>query len=374
MVACGATSGGTSGGTSGASSSAAARGHGTGTVWLCRPGAAEDPCATSLTTTVVSANGDRSIEDLSAASAPKADCFYVYPTVSTQKTDNSDLAVQPAEIAVAIAQAAPFSQVCRVWAPMYRQETETDLVGPGGTINADEVAENIAYASLLSAWQDYLAHDNHGRPVVFIGHSQGAAMLIRLLARQIDPSPWLRSRMISAIILGGNVQVPSGAAVGGSFAHIPACRSTTQTGCVIAYSSFNTMPPLDSLFGRAGQGVSLQSGQEASAGMQVVCTNPAALGGGAATLDASFPADGVTIQGQRITTMWVTYPGLYTARCKSAGGATWLAVTSTNIAGDPRPLVTAVLGPAWGFHLDDVNLAMGNLVQDVASEESAYRG
>ena len=52
-------------------------------------------------------------------------------------------------------------------------------------------ADSVAYASLLSAgWSDYLAHDNDGRPVIFIGHSQGAAMLIQLmLSGQIDPNP-----------------------------------------------------------------------------------------------------------------------------------------------------------------------------------------
>jgi hypothetical protein len=83
---------------------------------------------------------------------------------------------------------------------------------------------------------DYLAHDNHGRPVTFIGHSQGAAMLIRLLHNVIDPSARLRHLMVSAIILGGNVQVASGETLGGTFSHISTCTSATQVGCVIAYS------------------------------------------------------------------------------------------------------------------------------------------
>jgi hypothetical protein len=34
--------------------------------------------------------------------------------------------------------------------------------------------------------------------------------------------------------------------------------------------------------------------------------------------------------------------------------------------------VTASFGPDWGYHLDDVNLALGNLVKDVKDEEAAY--
>lgn len=344
-----------------------------GTVWLCQPGAADDPCQYPLTTTALQANGTTAVSNLTDAATPSADCFFVYPTASTEPGLNSDLVIGPEEIGVAIAEAAPFSQVCRVWAPMYRQETEAALIGPGGTINntkRNQTAENIAYASVLSAWKDYLANDNDGRPVVFIGHSQGAAMLIRLLSRQIDPDPTLRARMLSAIILGGNVQVPKGKNVGGSFQHIPACRAATETGCVIAYSSFDHTPPANSLFGRPGQGVSLQSDQTAKAGMQVVCTNPAALGGGTGTLQDRFPVITKKVLGIRLTTPWVTYPGLYTGQCRSQGGATWLQVRAK--AGDPRPTVSDQQGPIWGLHADDVALSVGNLVHDVATEEAAF--
>ena len=74
-----------------------------------------------------------------------------------------------------------------------------------------------------------------------------------------------------------------------------------------------------------------------------------------------------------VSTPWVTYPSLYTAQCERSGGASWLQVTATAAPGDPRPTVSATLGPNWGYHLDDVNLALGDLVADVASEEAAYR-
>ena len=339
-------------------------------MWLCQPGAADDPCAAPLTTTVVSASGTRTVEDLTDATNPPIDCFFVYPTVSTQPSTNSNLTIRRQELGAAVAEASPFSQVCRVWAPMYRQETEGSLVGPGGVINDNKAAESTAFASVLSAWQDYLANDNDGRPVVFIGHSQGAAMLIRLLSSQIDPNPTLRAKMVSAIILGGNVQVPRGKNVGGSFQHIAPCQSATETGCVIAYSSFDRKPPADSMFGRPGQGVSVQSNQMRSAGMQVVCTNPAVLGGGAAELQDRFYSLGTEVLGQPVTTPWVAYPGLYKAQCKSQGGATWLQVTAT--PGDPRPKVSNKLGPLWGLHGDDASLAMGDLVHDVALESTAF--
>jgi hypothetical protein len=330
----------------------------TNTVWLCRPGAG-DLCATNLDITVVQANGSKTRIAVAAAKSPAVDCFYVYPTVSEETTLNADLAIQSTEVATAIAQAAQFSQVCRLWAPVYRQETLAGLLRKGLASNA---YTEIAYESVLSAWRDYLAHDNDGRPVVFIGHSQGAAMLIDLLRSQIDPNPSLRKLLVSAIILGGNVEVPTGRTVGGTFQHIPACQSASETGCVIAYSSFSTTPPADSLFGRPGQGVSLQSGQTASTGLQVLCVDPADLSGGNGALAPIFPAP------KRVAAPWVEYPGLYSATCESSAGATWLAVHDVKTPGDTRPIVSDTEGPRWGLHGSDVNLALGNLVAIVRSE------
>ena len=340
-----------------------------GIVWLCRPGASPAPCVKNLDVTSVPASGARSVQDLSAVASSKFDCFYVYPTVSTQPTDNSTLAIQPAETAAAVAQASPFSQVCKVWAPMYHQRTiESLFKGLGG----DPAADKVAYQSVLAAWTDYLAHFNDGRPVLFIGHSQGAAMLIRLLAAKIDPSAGLRRRTLGAILLGGNVAVPVGKTVGATFRHLELCTSSTDVGCVIAYSSFPSEPPSDSLFGRPGQGVSLQSGQTRRTGVQVACVNPAAIGGSTHSLDPMFRTSTMTPFPPTVTTKWVTFPDLYTAACKYEGGASWLQVTDVAAAGDLRPFVTENLGAEWGYHDYDVNLALGDLVNDVRAEEHAY--
>ncbi len=362
-------------GPGGAAEAAGAATHAIGaasrTVWLCRPGQAGDPCAFSTAATSVAADGTKSTPaSVTAPDAHDFDCFYVYPTVSTESGNNANLAIQPAEVGAAVAQASQFSRVCNVWAPMYRQATTAALTN-GAAFKPSVIA--TAYNSLLSAWRDYLAHDNDGRPVVFIGHSQGAAMLIKLLRSQVDPSPTLRKRMVSAIILGGNVQVPQGADVGGSFRNIPACQSASSTRCVIAYSTFGSTPPADALFGRPGQGVSLQSGQTTKSGQQVVCVNPATFSTQAGALEPYFISQ--VSKGGRlgVTTPWVTFPGLYTAQCEQQGAATWLQVTTAAVPGDPRPTVANALGPAWGYHLQDVNLALGNLVADVASQEAAYR-
>jgi hypothetical protein len=116
--------------------------------------------------------------------------------------------------------------------------------------------------------------------------------------------------------------------------------------------------------------VSLQSGQTATKGLQIACVNPAALAGGKADLEPYFLAAASTPPPPPVTTPWVSYPDLYAAQCRHANGATWLQVSTLTVA--HRPVVTESLGPTWGYHLNDINLALGNLVDDVRSEEAAY--
>jgi hypothetical protein len=340
-----------------------------GVVWLCRPGDSYDPCTGTIKVSSIAANGASVESRFNDTESTKFDCFYVYPTVSTQTTANANLAVQDSEIGSAFSQAAPFSQLCRVYAPMYRQRTAESLVDGLGS---DPIANQVAYDSLLIGWNDYLDNYNDGRPIIFIGDSQGSAMLITLLRNHVDNFPSLRSRVVSAILLGGNVEVPTGRLVGGSFQHIPLCQTSGETGCVIAYSSFPSQPPSDSNFGIPGQGVSLQSGQTTATGLSVGCVNPVNLSGAQSNLSPWFLNSGDSSFVKNLSTSWMTYPDLYTAQCKRVGNASWLQVNVLANSGGNRPVVSEDLGPEWGYHSYDLNLAFGNLLQDVRTEEGAF--
>jgi hypothetical protein len=350
------------------------------TTWLCKPGLADNPCEADLTATAIAADGTEKTESASPAKEPPIDCFYVYPTVSSQPTANADLAIDPEETAVAVFQASRFSQVCKVYAPMYRQITRAGITAIlSGEMPAGQAltAAATAYGDVLSAWQDYLAHYNHGRGVVLIGHSQGTLMLTHLVTTEIDSNPEVRKLLVSALLIGGNVMVAQGQDTGGDFQNVAACRSAGQTGCVVAYSSYLETPPADSLFGRPHGGI--RNNEFVGKEVEVLCVNPAAVSGGSGPLDpyfptASFPGLGGAATGgtPSPSTPWVTYPGLYTGHCESAGGANWLQVDTTNLPGDQRPVVTEALGPAWGLHLVDVNIALGNLVDLVRRQAAAF--
>jgi hypothetical protein len=322
--------------------------------WLCRPGKTPSPCQTNLDATVKAADGSFTPDPFIAATDPKIDCFSVYPTVSNDPGQNSDMVANAAENNVVVAQAARFASVCRLFAPIYRQVTLTALnKGIGNFL--DPQAHDRAYNDVLAAFQQYLAKDNQGRGFVLIGHSQGSMHLIRLIKEQIDPNPQVRSRLISALILGAGVRVPAGADVGGDFTNVPACRKPDQTGCVVAYSSFNALspPPSNSLFGRGG----------------VLCVNPAALAGGPADLRGYYPA-GNNPGAAGVTTPYVATKGSIQGECVNQDGASYLQITAAPTIGIPAN----ISGPQWGLHVIDVNLTQGDLIALVAKQAAAFGG
>ena len=140
--------------------------------WLCRPGA-HDACDIDETTTIVAANGTLTKETWKADPNAPIDCFYVYPTVSTDPGQNSDMTADPAEINVVKQQFARFASKCRPYAPMYRQITlvglRKALAAPGAALAWGEGAQ---YDDVRDAWNYYLKNDNKGRGVVLVAHSQ----------------------------------------------------------------------------------------------------------------------------------------------------------------------------------------------------------
>jgi len=337
------------------------------TVWLCRPGLAHDPCTASLETTVVNGTGSKRVVDYEPASHPAIDCFYVYPLVSLQTTPNTTLRIDPQETAIAELEASPFSRVCRVFAPMYQQVTFSSV-----SSQQAQQAQQVAYASVLAAWRDYLAHYNDGRGVVLIGHSEGADELDQLISGQIDNDASVRRLLVSAILTGANLTV--GADGTGPFSEIGVCRSASQTGCVAAYNAFFQPPPSDALFGRPDPTVLNGIAQ------QEVCTNPAALAGGTGTLVSAYrvqlptqevagsATDGILEYYPAVSTPWIQFDDQYSASCVKSDGANVLMVTQIH----DGSLLTAVPDSAWGLHVDDPNLALGNLVDLVQSEAAAY--
>jgi hypothetical protein len=352
-------------------------------LWLCRPGLADDKCKINLDATIVSANGSTSVEKYKAAANPKIDCFFVYPTVSLDTGWASDWSVDRMEIDDIKLQFARFGSVCRQYAPVYRQTTLTALlVASGGPQpEGERLPQGVGgYNDVLDAWNWYMANENKGRGVVLIGHSQGAGVLARLIAAEIEGKP-AEKQFVSGIILGSSVMVPEGKDTGGTYKSISLCRAEDQTGCVISYATFrdSNPPPAASRFGRSG------------GGNVAGCNNPANLATGEGKPEAYFLARGFlngsggTAQAQwahpepAITTPFVKVPGLVSTKCVRRGDFSYLEM---HVNADPADKRTDEIGGevirptgpdlAWGLHLIDVDVSMGDLVRIVGKQAKAW--
>lgn len=161
------------------------------------------------------------------------DVFFLHPTTYTtknsewianindpalnQKTDNSSI----------LYQASVFNQHARVFAPRYRQANYWAFFtnDPGA-----QAAFDTAYTDIRTAFEYYLQHDNHGRPLIIAGHSQGAKMALRLLKEFFDGKP-LQKQLVAAYIVGW----PAPATY---FQNIPVCSTPDQTGCFCSWRTF----------------------------------------------------------------------------------------------------------------------------------------
>ena len=322
--------------------------------WLCHPEQANF-CAQDQSSTVIAANGSLSQEAFTPALDPEIDCFYVYPTVSMDKGGNSDLLPNHEESRVIEAQFARFGTACRTYAPTYRQVTLTALRSRilGEAIPVDG---QLGYNDVQQAWQHYLPHENNGRGVILIGHSQGSG-----------------------------VRNEPGKDVGGTFKHMPLCRAADQTQYIVKFASFRSdaPPPDNTRFGRARNPEMRH--------LQTACNLPGALNGGTAELQAylstsgdslgsSSPQPPWTKAGPKIDTPFVQVPGLLTGECVEHDGFSYLSVTVNADPNDARTdeiggdvVINEQVAKDWGLHLIDMHLAMGNLVELAKVQGEANR-
>ena len=94
---------------------------------------------------------------------------------------------------------------------------------------------------------------------------------------------------------------------------------------------------------------------------------------GRTLVDPIFPSTNIAQLGSPEpppTTVWATAPGSYRAACSSANDANVLQIRPVGGA----PTLPETLGPTWGLHVVDANIALGNLISIVKSEAAAFAG
>jgi hypothetical protein len=343
-------------------------------LWLCLPGRADHCTVDQTVTAILPDDTTETRPPISDAIEPIIDCFYVYPTVAITDApgnrtefDNVEDILDPL-----MAQFAPFKDLCAQYAPLYRQVTFSVLQDP--TFDRDGFLD-IAFQDVANAFDHYLSTHNDGRAIVLIGHSQGALMLRRLLQRRFENDAALSAQLLVAMLIGsvGDVVVPDGEIVGGTFSSIPLCTGDSERGCVITFNSYGEAHPPQGAVGAAAIDF------DAPPGSDWACTNPGALGGGASSAAGAL-APSIVRQSildpqidWGVTSDLVLLESYYSTECKkNAEGKSFLSIAPTPEVGDERtdriPYDAPLFNPAFlGLHLMDFVFPMQELKDQLRS-------
>lgn len=348
------------------------------TTWLCNPNMAADPCDLPGDSTDLGTGVTTPAPAAVPESDKSVDCFYLYPTVTNDVALNAPGYATPEVASTASLQAARFNTQCRVFAPVYRQTPPVGvllaLAGAAGP------SIDLAYSDVRAAWDNYMATENNGRGVILIGHSQGTFMLRKLMRDTFDRDAALRTQLVGAFLMGGNVETARGSTTGGDFTNIPLCTERGQFGCVVAYSTNTFVPPL-SVFGNADLDLPSQRwGLPSGPGYQVACTDPAALSGNDRPVGITVPsapfAFGIIAVLLQYTTApeavptsdstWTTSRGRVVGSCIDSGGYNQYHLQFV----EPQPLNEIPLADS---HLVDMNVGLDRLVSIAGQQTAAWQ-
>jgi pimeloyl-ACP methyl ester carboxylesterase len=296
-----------------------------GRYWIALPATLHDPADTV----------PAGCSSPDAQSTAQADVFYVHPTVFlTGKTWNADLddeTINRKSENCVTGQATPFNACARVYAPRYRQAilrtfTRNDPEGPA--------ALDTAYSDVKRAFEYYLAHWNHGRPIILAGHSQGARHIQRLLTDFFDGKP-LQRQLVAAYAMGGMVHP-------GDYKFIPAGDSARQTGCVLAWNT-------------VAWGTEEKDAYTRYAGC--ICVNPLSWERSGAVANAALDLGSVPF----------SFDAVEPAVCSACvhGGLLWVKAADEKAFSHYRHL-------AASYHVSDVHLFYMNIRENAADRVNAF--
>lgn len=312
-------------------------------MWISRPGMKDDP-AQWLPPGGVEEDAD----------ALGAAVFFIHPTSYLSNdawngpVDDKDARVFADRLVRAMA--SPFNRAASVWVPRYRQAAFGAFLS-----DKPEAARalDLAYGDVVSAFDAFLAEIGPERPIVLVGHSQGAYHLRRLIAERVAGRP-LSRRIVAAYAIGWPVSLDHDLPRMG----LPACTAPAQTGCVLSWLSFAEPADPAMVISAYHRGKALDG--QSLAHSAFLCTNPlTGMAGGSAPASANHGAlvpDAAAKSGRIV-------PAMAPARCAADG---------TLRVGPPPEMGEYVL-PGNNFHVYDIPLFWRNVRADVERRMRAWK-
>jgi hypothetical protein len=181
---------------------------------------------------------DRTPDRIPVPDTSAIDIFFLYPTSFLAKKDRKlwNASIDNKKVnrltdqASIKYQASIFNQVGTIYAPRYRQAHYHSYFTQD-KVRAKEAFE-LAYRDVKAAFEYYLTHYHHGRPLILAGHSQGSTHGMRLLQEFFDGKP-LAQKLIVAYLPG--MPIPAD-----QFHQIPVCTEPSMVGCINSWRTYKS--------------------------------------------------------------------------------------------------------------------------------------
>lgn len=337
-------------------------------MWIARPGVEPDLSAwrpTPVTSAPLSPDsaaaqaGDAFVAGSDAVApadpAPKGDAaiFFIHPTsYYSRESWNAPLDDPDANYRATLfvrGMASAFGDAGDIWAPRYRQATlgaflASDRVTAGKAIDA-------AYQDVAQAFDAFVAAQPKNKPIILVGHSQGALHLTSLLKNKIAGTP-LAKRIVAAYVIGWPISVDTDLAALG----LPACQAPDQDRCILSWLSFAD-PADPSMVFNAYDGTIGNDGRPRR-GTRMLCTNPLT---GTPDTTAAADANLGTLKPNQGFTKGELIAAKVGARCDDDRGLLMVGKASDV----SQYVVSGYVLPGNNYHVYDITLFWANVRADV---------
>lgn len=272
--------------------------------------------------------------------------FYIHPTTFLDRNSwNAALDDQETNARTVLftkGQASAFNGAGDVWAPKYRQAT----FGAFLTDKPErQQAFDVAYMDVAAAFDEFVKQVGPKRPVILVGHSQGALHLTRLIVEKIAKGG-IAKRVVATYIVGWPLsQVNDLPGLG-----FPACENPDQTGCVMSWQSFAEPADYTMITDVYDQSIGFDG--QSRKGSMILCSNPLTGGVGGAVTAAENKG---TLINSADLTQGEIKPGVAAAKCDERGFL---------LIGPPPEGLKSYILPGNNYHVFDFSLFWANIRAD----------
>lgn len=166
----------------------------------------------------------------------QVDVFFVHPTNSVLSRRINAPVDDPITNYVTdhgsiIQHASAFNGAGRIYAPRYREVT---MAAQQSQISGQDkdAARGLALGDVVAAFEYYMAHYNHGRPVIIASHSQGSWYTPELLRRYFARGKPYERQLVAAYVVGARLDEATARTI-----DLPLCAEPGQTHCYASWDS-----------------------------------------------------------------------------------------------------------------------------------------